>query len=329
MNPFPVNNRPVFANNPVEGADKTEALVRAAWLYFMENMTQQEIAERLGISRIKVVRLLKEAREQGVVEIKVHSPITEHLILEGHLRSLFHLADVVVTSREKEGEPLYKMLSWTAAQILEQRLQPGMRIGIGIGRTTSHLPESFAPGKQVDCTFIALAGGLSSRETVEDSYETLLKLARQSGGNAKYIYAPFLVSNSEIRDALIHDNSVGASLEQARNSDLAIFSVGTPDDFALLHQYNLMTAEELSELRSLGAVGDALGRFYDVNGHEIITTFRDRVIGITIDELRTIPTRILVAGGQKKYSAILAALKGELATILVTDAETALWLLEE
>lgn len=301
-------------------------IARAAWLYFMESMTQQEIAERLGISRIKVVRLIKEAREQGIVEIKVHSPIIEHLKLEGELRSLYQLTDVVVTTGEEEGEPLYRMLTRSAAQVLEQRLEPGIQVGVGIGRTTSYLPESFTPGKQVECTFVSLAGGLSSRETIGDYYETILKLARMSGGDAKHIYAPFLVASSEIREALLQDGAIGGALEQARKSDLAIFSVGTPDDFALLHQYNLMTAEELSELRALGAVGDALGRFYNLEGQEIITSFRDRVIGLSIDELRAIPTRILVAGGPKKHQAIWAALKGKLANVLITDVDTAQWL---
>jgi len=298
-------------------------MIRTAWLYYIEDMTQQEIAERLGISRIKVVRLIKEAREQGIVEIQVHNAITEYLKIETNLRSLFHLKDVVVTSREEEGEPLYKMLTWTAAKVLEQRMRPGINVGIGIGRTTSHLPKSFAPNKQVDCTFISLAGGLTSPQTVDDSYETIIKLARLAGGSAKYVYAPFLVSSSEIRAALLQDEAISGTLEQARNADVAIFSVGTPDDFALLHQYNFMTAEELSELRSLGAVGDALGRFYDKNGQEILTSSRDRVIGLTIDDLRAIPTRILVAGGAKKYQAILAALIGEIANVLVTDIRTA------
>jgi DNA-binding transcriptional regulator LsrR (DeoR family) len=329
MIPNPLNppqNSPIISTNE---PDKSEVVVRAAWLYFMENMTQQEIAECLGISRIKVVRLIKEAREKGIVEIKVHSLISEHLKLEAQLRSLYHLTNVAVTLPEEEGDPLYKVLAWTASQILEERMRPDIQIGIGIGRTTSYLPDYFAPNRQTDCSFVSLAGGLTSRRNIEDSYATILKLARQTGGTAKYIYAPFLVSNSEIRDALLQDEAVEGVLKQARKTDIAIFSVGTPDDFALLHQYNLITAEELSEVRNLGAVGDALGRFFDETGKEIITSYRERVIGLTIDELLAIPTRLLVAGGPKKYKAILAALMGKLSNILVTDVRTAEWLINQ
>jgi DNA-binding transcriptional regulator LsrR (DeoR family) len=327
MIPNPLNlpqSSPIISSNE---PDKSEVVVRAAWLYFMENMTQQEIADCLGISRIKVVRLIKEAREKGIVEIKVQSPITENLKLEGKLRSLFQLTNVVVTLPEEEGDLLNKVLAWSASQILEERARPGVQIGIGIGRTTSHLPDFFAPSRQIDCTFVSMAGGLSSRGNIEDSYATILKLARLSGGTAKYIYAPFLVSSSDIRKALLQDEAVEGVIEQAKKSDIAVFSVGTPDDFALLHQYNLITAEEISEIREKGAVGDALGRFFNKWGEEIITSFRDRVVGLTIEELRAIPVRILVAGGPKKYEAILAAMAGKMTNILVTDIGTAKWLI--
>jgi DNA-binding transcriptional regulator LsrR (DeoR family) len=289
----------------------------------MENLTQQEISERLGISRIKVVRMLKEAREQGIVEIKVQTPVNGDLLLEGELRKLYRLTDAYVIPETEEGEQLARMLTRTAAQLLEQRLCPGLKVGIGLGRTTAYLPEYFNPGRQEDCTFISLAGGLNSRETVEDNFSTLIGLAKSSGGEARYIYAPFVVSNKETRDALMHDEVIISTLDLARKADLAIFSVGTPDDFALLHQYNLITDDELVEMRSSGALGDALGRFYDRSGQEIFTNFNDRVIGLTISELKKIPTRILVAGGAKKYQAILAAIEGNIANVLVTDIKTA------
>ncbi|MGE5123271.1 MAG: sugar-binding transcriptional regulator [Acidobacteriaceae bacterium] len=328
MKPVPKN---LLQNNSLasaEEADKSEVVVRAAWLYFMENMTQEEIARCLGISRIKVVRLIKEAREKGIVEIKVQSPITENLRLEGEIRSLYQLTAVVVTLPEDEGEPLNKVLAWTAAQILEQRLRPGIKIGVGLGRTTSYLPDFFTPRKHIDSTFISLAGGLNSRENIDSSNETLLKLSKISGGTAKYIYAPFLVSSANIRAAIMQDKAVESVVEQAKTADLAIFSVGTPDNFALLHQYNLITAEEMAEIRSMGARGDVIGRFFDRSGEEIMTSYRDRVIGLTIDELRAIPDRVLVAGGPKKHEGILAALVGKIANILVTDIGTAEWLIK-
>ncbi len=328
MNP---TSKKTIQTNGVTSFDevgKSEFVVRAAWLYFIENMTQEEISKSLGISRIKVVRLIKEAREKNIVEIKVQSPITENLRLEGEIRSLYQLTEVVVTLPEEEGEPLYKVLAWAAAQILEQRLRPGIKIGVGLGRTTSYLPDFFAPYKHVESTFISLAGGLNSREKIDSSNETLLKLSQLSGGVAKYIYAPFLVSSADIRAAIMQDKAVESVIEQAKNTDLAIFSVGTPDNFALLHQFNLITDEEMNEIRSKGALGDVLGRFFDRTGIEIMTSFRDRVIGLTIGDLGAIPDRILVAGGLKKHEAILAALVGKIANILVTDIGTAKWLVK-
>jgi deoxyribonucleoside regulator len=312
----------------VDDANQTDLLVRTAWLYFIENLTQDEIARDLGISRIKVVRMIKEARERGIVEIKVQSAITKNLKLESELRSIYQLTHVVVTLPEQEGDLLNKVLACSAAQLLGQRLKPGIRIGVGIGRTTYHLTDFFAPPHPIECTFISLAGGFIVRGSFEDSYETILTLSRLAGGKAQFIYAPFLVTSAEIREAVLQDKVVESVFNQARQADLAIFSVGIPDDFALLHQYNLITSEEMADIRSQGALGDALGRFFNENGEEILTSYRDRVIGLTINELRAIPMRILVAGGQKKYQAIRAALAGKIANMLVTDIRTAEWLVE-
>ena len=327
MNPIVKNLIQNHSLTSIEEVDKPEIVVRAAWLYFVENMTQEEIARCLGISRIKVVRLIKEARQKGIVEIKVQSPISENLRLEGEIRSLYRLKEVVITLPEEEGEALNKVLAWAAAQILEQRLKPGIKIGVGLGRTTSYLPDFFNPRKRMDSTFVSLAGGLNGRENIDGSNETLLKLSQLSRGSVKYLYAPFLVSSASIRAAIMQDNAVESMIELAKNANLAIFSVGTPDNFALLHQYNLITSEEMAEIRALGAVGDVIGRFFDRSGQEIITSYRERVIGLSIEELLSIPDRILVAGGPKKHQAILAALIGKIANILVTDIGTAEWLI--
>jgi len=213
MTPLPLKSTQKSNTNPSDEIDKSEFMIRTAWLYYIENMTQEEIAKGMGISRIKVDRLIKEAREKGIIEIKVQSPITKNLKLEAGLRSIYHLTNVAVTLPEEEGDLLNKVLAWNAAQILEQRLRPGIKIGVGIGRTTYQLTNFFTPRKLTDCTFISLAGGLNSRANIEDSYETILKLSRLSGGIAKYIYAPFLVSSSEIREAMLQDKAVKSVIE--------------------------------------------------------------------------------------------------------------------
>jgi DNA-binding transcriptional regulator LsrR (DeoR family) len=306
---------------------KNDIMVRAAWMYYTEEMTQQQIADRLGLSRVKVIRLLKEARNQGVVEIKINSPFSTHLWLEGELRKKYGLVDAFVTLEAPEGEALNRMLASTAAQVLEQRLHSGIWVGLGLGRTVSYIPEYISYDISIDCTFIPLSGGLNYGEYSEDNYRSLFQLAKAVGATVRFIHSPFTVSDPKIRDAILKDATVQESIDLARKVDIAVFSVGMVSKEAMLYLSGLMSNEDLSEIAQLNAKGDVLGRFYDDCGRELQYSLKDRIVGLNIEELQVIPIRLLVAGGPKKYEAIRAALCGEIANIVVTDADTTRWLL--
>jgi DNA-binding transcriptional regulator LsrR (DeoR family) len=306
-----------------------EMLIRAVWMYYMEDQTQQQISEHLGVSRIKVTRLLQEARKRHIVEITIHSPITTYLSLEHDLRQYYGLKDAIVTTEAEEGEALYRVLAKASAQVLEQRLRPGMNIGLGLGRTIGYLPEFFRPGKQIECTFTSLTGGTLNSSSSDDNYSSLLWVAEAVGGKVQYIHAPASVSSAEIKAALMNDEAIREALNFARHCDMAMLSVGSMVEPVTLHQYGLIDDEDVRQLRSLGAVGDAIGQFYNELGQEVPARFKDRMIGLAIHDLRSIPLTVVVAGGTRKYQAILAALRGKIADILITDCKTAQWLLNQ
>lgn len=308
---------------------ETETVVRAAWMYYEEGMTQEEIAKRLGISRVKVTRLNKQARELGIVKIKIQTPMAQFLKLEQGLRQKFNLVDVYVTIETGEGEPLYRVLANAAASVLEQRLTPGLVIGMGFGQTTSFLPDYFHPEKEIHCTFIVLTGGLPTTFQNQEYASPVERLARQAGSKFYYLNAPLIASEAGIKEAILSDPLIFDAIKLARRSDIALFSVGTASDSALLYQRGIMDEHDFEEIRQRGGVGDALGHFYDELGRELPIKFNQRLIGLNLDELRTVPLRILVAGGSYKYHAITGALRGRIANILVTDAKTARWLIEE
>lgn len=306
-----------------------EMLIRAVWMYYIEDQTQQQISEHLGVSRIKVTRLIQEARKKHVVEITIHSPMTIYLSMEHDLRQCYGLQDVIVTTDAEEGEALFRVLAKAAAQLLEQRLRPGMKIGLGLGHTIGYVPEFFRPGKQVECTFVSLTGGTSNSSFRDDNYSSLLRVAEAVGGKVQYIHAPAAVSSAEIKAALISDEAIREDLNFARHCDMAMLSVGSMVEPVSLHQYGLLDDEDVRQLRRLGAVGDAIGQFYDEFGQEVPANFKDRMIGLDIHDLRSIPLTVVVAGGTRKYQAILAALRGKIANILITDCKTAQWLLDQ
>lgn len=304
-------------------------MVRAAWMYYEERRTQQEIATLLGVSRVKVVRLLQAALRDGIVQITVCSPLTAHLALGRDLRERYGLTEAVVAPEADEGEPLYSALAQAAARALVEHLRPGMRVGLGFGRTVCYLPRFFRPSHKVACTFMPLAGGPTRDPYPEDPFSLCRVLAEMAGGQAVYIYAPAAVSSPGIRASLLQDDAIRQSLELARTCDLALLSVGPAVDKGLLYLGGLLTEMDLADVERKGAVGEALGRFFDGEGREIPTGLATRMIAIDLSDLKAIPTTVIVAGGERKRCAIRGLLRGGIADVLVTDAGTARWLVSE
>lgn len=302
--------------------------VQVAKLYYESDLTQDEIGERLGYSRVKINRVLRQAREIGIVEVKVLIPPDSVHALENALMVRYALRDVlVVPEKEPEGE-LYLALARGAAYWLRARLAPGIRIGLGLGRTISYLPQVFKVNRPVECTFTEIVGAASDHSGGLNSYNVISRMAELAGGKAEFFYAPTFVSDPELKQKLLAEPSVIQSLERARSCDVIMQSVGVVDESAILYIHQYITAEDLQNLRQMGAVGDAVGHYFDCQGQPVPSFTDERVIGLDLTDLRSIPWSLMVAGGPSKVEAIMGALRGKYFNALITDRLTAIALLE-
>lgn len=319
------NEKPSKEINPT----RQILLSKVAWLHYHEGLTQAEIAERMGISRVTINRLIKEARESGVVEIRVHSDFLDGFKLGQRLCSQYNLRDVIITPVVDQDEALSAVLAEAAAEVLTLRIQSGMTVGFGIGRTVSQIPEHFHPSTATPCRFIGLTGGLDLRlKGVPHTFDTLGRMASATGGEAVYIPAPSYVGFDSVKKALLSEPSVLQALELAGHSDLAVFSIGAADHSALLYQFNQISDQDMADLHQNHAVGDVLGRFFNGQGIELPIPVNQRIIGLCLEELLRIPLKILVAGGRNKRTALKVAVSHQFCDILITDAASADWLLE-
>ena len=307
----------------------TRLYVRVAKLYYENGFTQSEIGEKLGYSRVTIHRILNRAIELGIVEIKINLPENENFELEQDLIVKYNLRDAVVVSDPEGEDSLYLVLAKGAVDWLNRYLKNGMRVGLGLGRTISHLPMVFSPDSPLDCIFSEIVGGASDHSGGFAKYNVTSRMAELAGGKAEFLYAPNLVSNAEVQKALLNEPSISAALERARKCDIVIQSIGTVDDSAILFVEKKITLAELDSLRKAGAVGDALGHYFDINGELVDTFVDDRIIGIDLYDLKKIPWSVLVAGGETKNLAIRSAMKGSFFNVLVTSAGTARHLLFE
>jgi len=308
--------------------DQDDLLARIAWLYYIEELTQKEIARRFNMSRVKVTRLLKKARERGLVEIRIANVRTSHLPLESSLRSAFGLSDATVIPTPVRPEGLRPALGEAAAAYLERFVQPDMLVGLGMGRTLAEIPNYMEPQKNETCHFIEMVGGIG-RGLSFDSYKVSSLLADRCGGEVEHVYTPVIVETAAAREALLRDPQIRSVLDRAANCDLALVGVGTVDLDSFLFQAGYSNEAGIEALQEGGAVGDVLGHFFDVRGRPVPSPIDDRLIGLSLEELRCIATVICVAGSAPKVQSILGALRGGYVNVLITDEETARAVLDE
>ena len=306
-----------------------DLLARVAWLYYMEDLTHQEIGDRLHMPRVKVTRLLKKAREEGVVEFRIVKP-TAHLDLERQLRHTFGLSDALVVPAPLDPERLRESLGAAAAGYLQGVFHPRMVVGLGMGRTLAEIARFIESQEQGDCIFAEMVGGAGTNDLGFDTYNVSWLFADRCGGTAEHVFSPVVVESSEARATLLGDSRIAAALERAAKSDLALVGIGATAEGMVLQHLGYCDEEAVRDLRSRGAVGDIIGHFFDRDGRPVQCGLEERLVALSLDQLHQIPSVIAVAGGGRAKSlAMLGALRGQHIDVLITDMQSAQMVLEE
>ena len=306
-------------------------VARAARLHYEFSLTHQETAAVLGVSRVKVTRLLKQAREAGIVVITVLSDLSPFAEVEERLAAAVGLREsiVVPAGGGGTGSSLRSMLARGAASYLERVARDGLVVAVGLSRTIAEVPAWLGHPRQSRASFVSLAGALpAGGHGSGNPYQATDALAAAFGGTAEHLHAPVIVRSDEAAQVLRADPSISRTLEQAVTADVALVGVGGRDDRIDFRQGTQVTPAEWTSLMAQGMVGDIGGRFFDRTGSEIEHELNRRVIGLSLEEFRKIPVRLVAAGGPSKAEALTAALRGGLITVLVTDVTTANTLIE-
>lgn len=302
--------------------DRDDLLARVAWLYYIENLTQQDIGERLNVPRVKVARLLKKARDEGIVEFRIVKP-TAHLELERELRQHFALKDAFVVPTPLQTDHVRASLGEAAARYLQNLFRPGLVVGLGMGRTLAEIPRFVEPHPNGQRVFVEMVGGAGRTDLGFDTYNVSWRLAESCGGEAEHVFTPVVVESAEARAALLQDPQIATTLQKAAQCDLGLVGIGSTGEDMVLFQLGYCNYDAVHDLRSRGAVGDIIGHFFDIYGKPVACGLEERLIALSLEQLHALPTVIAVAGGVEKTGAILGALRGGHANVLVTDMEAA------
>ena len=308
----------------------SELMERAARLHYEFGLTHQDTADALGISRIKVTRLLKQAREAGVVKITVVSTVSPFADLEDSLASAAGLREaIIVPMSENDGSAARSMLARGAASYLERVMRDGIVVAVGLSRTIEEMPSWISDARPTRASFVSLTGAVRlGGQGSGNPYQAADALALAFSGTAEHLHAPVIVQSRAVADELRADPAIAQTLRRAAAADVAFVGVGGKDDRINFNQDAYITRDEWAKLLAEGMVGDIGGRFFDRNGVQINHDINGRVVGIDLDDFVRIPVRVVAAAGPSKVEAIAAAMRGGLVTVLVTDVETARALIE-
>ena len=307
--------------------DDEQLLGRVAWYYHHDGLTQDEVGRRLGLSRIKVSRLLDRAKRAGVIGITIHSTNRDCLALEGRLRERHGLAEAIVIPALPpppggHETPLAtnERLTQAAASYLMNFISDGSVLAVGWGdtvtRTLKRLGHLLG---HTGASVVTLTGGVSTYLQMIGGLSAPIAQAQR----LHMIPSPLITSRAATARALLEEPAVQEVIAMARRADCALIGVGALEEDASLVRGGYLSNAELAAYRSKGAVGDILGRFLDHRGRPLDLEIHDRIVGIDLQSLSAIARVIGVAGGAHKVEAIRAVLAGGTLDMLITDEPTA------
>lgn len=315
--------------NENKDIDRLILLADIAEMYFIEGKNQSEIAKKVGMTRSNVSRLLKEAQRTGIVEFKVNHPLQENVNLGRKLRDRFNLLNASVINVHQPDQ-LLRILGQASAQELLRHLRTGDILGTAWGSAISASVDQIEGQPDIrELKIVQLIGAFGARVKEYDGIGIVRRLENTLDAEGIYIHAPFLVPNEQMAQSLLETNSVKEALNLAKQADVALLGIGSIDlEHSSYYLANLVSKEEILEIKKSGAIGDVCGRFFDINGQFSASDFQKRLIGISAEDLLEIPVRIGVAGGSPKINPIIGALRGGLINVLVSDAATIFEVLE-
>jgi deoxyribonucleoside regulator len=311
--------------------ERASLLADVAEMYYLEDKDQADIARKVGVTRSMISRMLKEAREKGIVEIRVHRSVRTEYDLENTLIKLFSVQGAMVISLpQMSAQQSLEHLGSAGAMALKRHLKPGITLGISWGTSVSAVVDSLQVEGPLPIKIVQLVGALGARNTEYDGHALVARMAEKLNGEAHYLNAPFLCPNPKTASILLRTKGILETVVLGRNSDVALLGIGSINPKS--SSYYLAGYVPLTELKKLsqeGAVGDVAGVHFDVKGRNVCSTFCKRLVTINKDDLTSIPLRIGVAGGQGKVAPILGALRAGYINYLVTDSDTAKAVLDQ
>jgi len=304
--------------------DENQTEVRAAWLYFMEGLTQAEIARRLDTTRLRINRILVDARRNGLVGITLNSELASCIALEREFIRDFGLKAAVIVPTPGDEEQIPMILGRATANFVSHYLESNRirGFGIGWGRTLREMTRHMRSGRYPDLCVNSMMGGLT-RGLEINTFDIVSELARRLNSQCQYLAAPIYASSPESRDTIMAQDVFRDAFRRIEKNELAVLSIGDITKRSMLVRYGLPEDIGIKALKAAGAVCDIIGQFIDARGRPIDHPLNRRAIALPLHGLSDATTVVFAAGGAHKVRAIAAVLRGGFGSVFMCDETTA------
>lgn len=306
----------------------SDIAVKTAWLYYVEGLTQEQVAEKLGVNRVKVMRTLAACTADGIVVTTINARTARQVELERALEKRWGLEASIVVPTPSGEEHLEKAIGHAVALYLGEAMRDGMTLAIG-GGATLHASLGFLERRSLrDASVVALVGSLPHSQWINPSI-VAARVAEIFGVDSYQITAPVMVDDPALRDLLWRQPDLKDVRDRAAGADIALLTVGEMSPTATVFRYGIVPPEAMRSLAAKGAVANMLCYFVDAEGRPVDHEVNSRVMAIGLDVVSAVPNVVLAAGGPQKIAPIRAALKAVEANVLITDSDTAAALVED
>jgi len=298
-------------------------------MYYLDGLSQNEIADNLRISKSAVSRLLKEGRERGIITFHIKELGDRWSLLEAKLEQTFGLKEAVVVSDEgiDSVEAIKKKVAKAAALLLQRRIREKDIVAVSWGTTLAQVAKALNPSFHLNIEVVPLVGGIDDKGRDIHSNEITRRISEAFGGRYYVLNAPVLVKSFVAKKALEKEKSIKAVIGKAKLANIALVGIGTAKPNSTMVKRGYFSAKEFAELAKKGAVGDICTNFYDIQGNICEFSLDNKRIGLGLKELKLIPNVIGVASGEEKVEAILGAVRRRYMNMFVTNKRVAEYLI--
>ncbi|WP_425627487.1 sugar-binding transcriptional regulator [Agrobacterium tumefaciens] len=292
--------------------------VRAAWLYHVHGLTQHEVADRLGLSRTTVIRLLDEAKKLHEVTVWVGGDEDECVALSLEIENVLGVEEAIVVPSTQSGENAQRAVGAALGQFLSETISDGMSVGVGWGRTLNASLDTFKPLRREGVSVVSLLGGSINPSQI-NPVEYSWRLSSLLGASCFLFLSPLIVDSKETKERLFDRCGLDRLLGMARNLDLAVVSCGSLSRNAASLAVEHMSTADVEALRSEGCVGDVMCNFLDRQGNSVGTAINDRVMSVDLDVVASAKHVVLATGGTERAEAMIAAIRRLRPQTIITD----------